>query len=105
MAKQPHHGRGGSHHIGRLRIKAAKILTENLGFEIRPEEICPLTGSWRTDTRHDIYRWELFSHKNGVPFVAGCWSSLTDFVKQVSEKDGKCYVNSDREICSGMAKS
>lgn len=69
------------YHIGRVRIAAAKILSENLGFEVRPEHIQPASGRARTDWRLDLYRWEIFTYDNGVPVVAGCWERLTDFVK------------------------
>lgn len=71
------------HHIGRLRIKAAKFLTRDFGFEVLPEHIDPASGYYRTDIRADVYRWELFTRdtRNGMPIVAGCWETLTSFVK------------------------
>lgn len=68
------------HQIGRLRIKAAKLLTRDLGFDVRPEDIKPASGHYRTDMRADVYRWELFSYSKGIPVVAGCWETLTNFV-------------------------
>jgi hypothetical protein len=84
-------------HIGRTRIAAAKILTENLGFEVRPEEISVATGRNRSDWRMDVYRWELFgTNSYGSPVVAGCWERLTDFVK-IAKVRG-CFITDDREI-------
>lgn len=97
----PHKGRGGSRHVGRTRIRAAKILSDALGWEVFPEEIKPATGSWRTDWRLDVYRWELFTYQNRnpkLPFIAGCWDTLTKFVK-VASKVG-CHVSMD-EIWTG----
>ena len=52
-----------AHHIGRLRIRAAKILNANFPeWDVQPEDIKPATGRWRTDWRMDVYRWELFAH-------------------------------------------
>jgi len=100
----PHHGRNGSRHVGRLRIRAAKILSDHLGWEVFPDEIQPATGCWRTDIRFDVYRWELFTNKDrnkNMPFVAGCWESLTRFVKQAA-KNG--FHIDDGVIYPGPAK-
>ncbi len=98
------HGRGGSRHVGRLRIRAAKILSAGLGWEVFPDEIQPVTGSLRTCIYHDVYRWELFTlmqRNPNMPFVAGCWSSLTDFVRHAA-KHG-FHIN-DRVIYLGKEK-
>jgi hypothetical protein len=95
------------HTIGKLRIRAAKILAANFPeWDVRPEDIKPVTGSYRTCSYHDVYRWELFTRKkkltsNGgeFPVVCGCWLTLTDFVKAAA-KDG-CCVNRDSEIYPG----
>lgn len=106
--RQPHHGRNGSRHIGKLRIKTAKILNDNFpDWDVRPEDIQPATGRWRTDWRMDVYRWELFSRlrqRNShdgseLPVVCGCWDTLTVFVKEAS-KTG-CHVTKDMEIYCG----
>lgn len=90
-----------AHHVGRLRVAAAKLLTKYLDLDCRPEDISPATGAWRTDWRQDVYRWEVFTRtKTGIPFVMGCWWTLTDFVKQ--SKDG-CHVHAD-EIYPGPEK-
>jgi hypothetical protein len=95
-------GRNGSRHVGGVRIAAAKILSESLGFKVEPEEIHPQSGAWRTDDRLDVYRWELFTHSSpGMPFVAGCWERLTEFVSN-SKKFGGCHYH-DGEIYSGQA--
>lgn len=99
---RPHCGRGGSRHCGRLRIRAAKILSTGFGWEVFPDEIRPATGRWRTDWRMDVYRWELFTRKDGnpnMPYVAGCWESLTDFVKQAATNG--FHVSDDRVIYPG----
>lgn len=82
IVRQPHHGRGGSKHIGRTRQRLAKILSECLELDCRPEDLKPATGRWRTDWRMDTYRWEVFTRtKAGMVFVAGCWESMSDCVK------------------------
>lgn len=96
------------HTIGKLRIRAAKILNENFPeWDVRPEDIRPATGRWRSDFRMDVYRWELFSRlkqrssydRSELPIVCGCWETLTEFVKEAS-KNG-CHVTKDREIYAG----
>lgn len=83
-------------HIGRLRIAAAKILSEGFGFEVHPWDIKPAIGRPRSDWRQDIYRWELFANNGRLPVVCACWLTLTDFVKQA--KRNGFHVNSDKEI-------
>lgn len=87
---RPHRGRGGSRHVGRLRVAAAELLSKGLGWEVYPEEIHPVTGSWRTCKLHDVCRWSLFTCKDrnpNMPYVADCWESLTDFVR-LAKKHG-----------------
>lgn len=91
-----------AHHIGRLRIRAAAILSANLGYPVQPEDISPATGSWRTDWRLDVYRWELYTRTaSGLPVVAGCWMTLTQFVPAAA-RDG-CHID-DGEIVTGKPK-
>lgn len=86
-------------HIGRLRIAAADILSRDLGFRVDPSDIKPATGAWRTDWRLDVYRWELFTRDDNNRYVvAGCWETLTEFVKQ--SKQHGCYMHDD-VICLG----
>lgn len=92
-----------AHHIGRLRTRAAKILNKNFPeWDVRPEDIKPATGRWRTDWRMDVYRWELFTRHRGnpnMPVVCGCWDTLTKFVKEAA-KNG-CHVTTDSVIYPG----
>lgn len=99
-----------AHHIGRVRIQAAKILSDNFpDWDVRPEDISPATGSWRTDWRNDVYRWELFTRlkkraNSGdyMPVACGCWDTLTRFVKLAS-KNG-CSVDDDGVISPNEGK-
>lgn len=87
------------HHVGRLRIKAADILNRQFpNWDVRPEDISPATGRWRTDWRLDVYRWELttFDRAAKMPVVCGCWDTLTRFVKLASKYG--CSINKDNEI-------
>ena len=78
----PHHGRGGSRHVGRIRIKLAKILSDSLDLDCQPEDLVPATGRGRTDRSLDLYAWEVFTKKkNGVGFVAGSFFTMTECVK------------------------
>lgn len=88
-------------HVGRLRIRAAALLNKHFPhWEVRPEDIQPATGRWRTDWRLDVYRWELYSQtKTGQPVVCGCWETLTEFVREATKYG--CYMTADREICAG----
>jgi hypothetical protein len=72
------------HHIGRLRMRAAEILNAYFpAWEVRPEDIRPATGRWRSDVRCDVYRWELYArHRQfNYPIVVGCWETLTLFCR------------------------
>lgn len=88
--------RRSAHHIGRVRIAAAKILTAGFGFQVDPEDIKPATGSYRTDWRADVYRWELFARNGSLPVVCASWMTLTEFVKKAKRKG--FHVNDDSEI-------
>lgn len=90
--------RYGKHHVGRLRIRAAKILNDNFpDWDVRPEDISPATGRCRSDWRQDIYRWELFTKtRTGLPVVCGSWDTLTRFVR-LAAKHG-CTLNANDEI-------
>ncbi len=89
-----------AHHVGRLRIAAAKILSQGFGFQVEPSEIHPATGAWRTDVRLDVYRWELFTkNERGLPVVAGCYDTLTEFVR-VARQTG-FHIHKD-EIYAGQ---
>jgi hypothetical protein len=89
--KQPHHGRGGSRHIGRVRIRLAEILSECLELDCQPEDLSPTQGRYRIEKGWDIYSWEVFTRtKTGLTFVAGSWDTMTDCVKagKVSISEG-----------------
>jgi hypothetical protein len=89
-----------AHHVGRLRIAAADILSSGFGFRVEPSDIKPATGAYRTDWRQDVYRWELFAKNDrGIPVICGCWETLTQFVK-VARRDG-FHITADDEIYSG----
>lgn len=94
-----------ANHIGRLRIEAAEILTKGFGFRVDPDDIKPATGAYRTDWRQDVYRWEVFSCKGGMPIVCGCWLTLTEFVRQAKKagfhvnKDSEIYPNEESQPC------
>lgn len=89
----PHHGRGGSKHVGRIRIRLAKIISESLGIICKPEDLMPAGGRQRNNTTiYDGYAWEVFArHENGVTFWAGSFCTMTDCVKagKVSLKAGE----------------
>lgn len=89
----PHHGRGGSRHVGRVRIKLAKILSDCLELNCEPEELKPSTGVYRSGGI-DCYAWEVFTKtKTGVIFVAGCFATMTECVKagKVKLSNGEIY--------------
>lgn len=99
--RMPHHGRGGSRHIGKTRIAAAKLITQYTDLDVKPEDIQPATGRCRTDWRQDIYRWEIFTKtKLGCNWVGASWQRLTEFVRE-TRKSGCCHYNNDCEIYSG----
>jgi len=78
----PHHGRGGSKHVGRTRIKLAKIIGESLGIKCEPEELEPAGGRGRNNTTmYDQYAWEVFASNDGRTFVAGSFFTMTECVK------------------------
>lgn len=94
----------GAHHVGRLRIRAAAILAKAFPeWDIYPEDISPARGAWRTDWRNDVYRWEVFTRLkqrarsgDAFPVVAGCWFTLTEFVRHAA-KHG-CHMTADNEL-------
>ncbi len=80
--------------IGATRIKLAEIVSKCLGVECTPNDLYPAKGAWRTDVRLDVYRWEIVATKGNIPFVAGCWDTMTDCVKAgaVHCVDGVIYL-------------
>ena len=83
--------------IGKTRVKLAKIVSECLGIICNPEDLQPAKGANRTNKSLDIYAWEVFAtHQNGVPFVAGCFETMTQCVKA-----GAVYLHKG-EIYSGL---
>jgi len=75
---------------GRVKIKLAKLLTEVLqerypGIVVDPELLIDAKGSWRTDWRHDVYRWESLSipipGNNVLSVHLASWSTMTSLVK------------------------
>jgi len=101
---RPHCGRGGSRHVGRLRIAAAELLTKYTDLDVRPEDIKPATGRHRNDWRQDVYRWEVFGRKkSGMLWVGGCWLRMGDFVK-ATKAAGCCHYDQGDEIHPGAIK-
>lgn len=73
-----------SHHVGRLRVKAAEIL--QAGFTdctIDAEDIRPAQGVYRSSVYHDVVRWEAFLfNKRGNPVKSiHSWETLTHFCR------------------------
>jgi hypothetical protein len=70
---------------------------------VAPEHIRPARGAWRTNVTLDVYRWELLTYDDrGLPVAAGCWETLTEFVKTARHEG--CYINRKREIEYGKAE-
>src|SRR5262245_17930167 len=93
------------YHIGRLRIRAAALLAKAFpDWDVRPEDIVPASGSYRTCAYHDIYRWELFTRtRSGIPVVCGSWETLTEFVR-FSARFG-CHMDTDDVIYSNKREA
>jgi hypothetical protein len=92
----PHHGRGGSEHVGRTRIRLAKIISESLGIQCEPEELKPAGGRQRNNTtRYDGYAWEVFANNDGRTFVAGSFDTMTECVKAGKVKLSKGEIVAD----------
>jgi hypothetical protein len=64
-----------------IRKKLARILRDCLGVDCEWDDLRPAKGAWRSNWRLDTYRWELYCTKDGQPFVAGCWWTMTECVK------------------------
>lgn len=99
---RPHCGRGGSRHVGRVRIAAAEILNNAIpAVHFRPEDISPATGRHRTDWRQDVVRWEVFATVKDtgsrLPWVGQSWQRLTEFVTN-AKAGGKVTVDDDGDI-------
>lgn len=101
--RNPHHGRGGSRHVGRVRIAAAKILNDAIPeISFNPEGISPATGRHRTDWRQDVVRWEVFAYRKNsdVRWAGQSWQRLTEFVHN-AKAGGVVTVDRDGDIwCS-----
>lgn len=99
--RKPHHGRGGSRHVGRLRIAAAEILNKALPeVHFEPDDIVPATGRCRSDWRQDIYRWEVFARYKPpltIAWAGQSWQTLTEFVRN-ARNGGKVTIDKDCEI-------
>ena len=82
--------------IGRTRIKLAEILCRDLKVECFPEDLHPAGGRARNRTStYDMYAWEVYCHKQGVPFVAGSFDTMTECVKvgRVGISDGEIFAD------------
>lgn len=90
--------------LGRLRIKAAEIVSKLFGVDVRPESIQPVTGYWKGV---DVYRWECsFANGDGRSVSLGCWETLAVFVRDA--KNGislhRVHDVQSREIAPGDAR-
>lgn len=56
-----------------FREKAARILSEHLGWHVTADMIRPVTGFWK---KMDVYRWEVNVPDKGI---FGCWETLKEF--------------------------
>ena len=100
--RRPHCGRGGSRHVGRIRIAAAKILNAAIpSVHFEPSDISPATGRHRTDWRQDTVRWEVFAvvkdSASRLPWVGQSWQRLTEFVRN-AKAGGTVIVDGDGDI-------
>ena len=87
--------------IGKTRIKLAKIVSDSLNIDCQPEDLRPATGANRTNKMLDVYAWEVFArHRNGVPFVAGCFETMTECVKagKVCLIKGEIYSGEPNDV-------
>ena len=78
--------------IGRIRAALPDVLVKafadkGLTAEFEAEDLRPATGSWRTDFRLDVYRWEgqgrLFFPDDGIwlPITVDSYCTMTDCVR------------------------
>lgn len=94
--RMPHHGRGGSEHVGRIRIRLAKIIGESLGIKCEPEELQPAGGRQRNNTtQFDGYAWEMFANNDGRKVVAGSFDTMTECVKAGRVKLERGEISAD----------
>lgn len=92
----PHHGRGGSEHVGRTRTRLAKIIGESLGIKCESEELKPAGGRQRNNTtQYDGYAWEVFADNDGRTFVAGSFDTMTECVKAGKVKLNQGEISAD----------
>ena len=88
--------------VGKLRLRVARILAKQFPeLDIRPEDMRPATGRWRSDRRLDVYRWEVFTRsRDGLNVIFGCWDTMTQFAKDAAKAG--CHL-SDGTLYAGPA--
>lgn len=59
----------------KVRERLARMLTAQLGFEVRLEDLYPARGWYRSSPRSDCLRWD------GEHSIAS-WSTMTDCVRR-----------------------
>jgi hypothetical protein len=84
-----------------VRIQAAALIDKHFpDWKCQPEDISPATGSWRTNWKLDVYRWEMRVYDGRFTHVVGCWQTLTEFVRLAAKfgigvnlKDDEIWAN------------
>lgn len=68
--------------FGRTWCRLVAMLSKELGVDVQPEDIAPVTGYWRSNLQADCMRWE-----GSVPTAEagkrsiGSWDTMTDCVR------------------------
>lgn len=69
--------------VGQTRERLAELLEVEMDYPVDPNDLRPVTGSWRTDVRLDVQRWDasLPGGYMGKSMCAGSWHTMTELVK------------------------
>ena len=59
-----------------------KLMTAIPGIEVKPDDLVPATGSWRTNKSLDVYCWEgYYRDEDGIRRFFGSYQTMTELVK------------------------
>lgn len=64
--------------VGETRRRLAEMLTDELGFRVKPEDLRPVEGQWK---KRDVYRWEALLRHGDALVSLGSTYAMKDCVR------------------------